>query len=542
MGVVEELVRARDAYDRHDWLSAYEGLSEAGPDSLSAPDFVRLATVAFLLGHNNDCVQAMQRAHRLHLDAGDLVAAARCGLWLAMVLELAGEPAVAGGWVSRSESLLDRVDEDVVERGYLLIDRMYGHVFSGRMDEALPLADEAEGYGRRFADPDLSALAVSSVGRILMHTGRVPEGLARLDESMTGIVAGEVGPLVAGAVYCSMIEACQEVADFDRAAEWTTVLTRWCEDQPGLVPFTGQCAVHRGQIMRLRGAYDAALDEYDRALVRYDLAGATAAVGLVWAERGEVLRIRGDLTGAEAAFEQAVAHGHEPQPGLALLWLAQGRAPAATAVVERLLSEAVADPVARARLLPAAAEILLATGAVDRAAETAEDLAVLAADFRCPGLRAAADHALGSALLAGGDLAEAVPHLRRAARLWARMEAPLETARARAALGQTFRGLGDEASAVAELTAARRILAGIGAHSAEGEVAALIAPAVPAGLTAREVEVLRLVAAGRSNPEIASDLVLSEKTVARHLSNIFAKLDVRSRTAAAAFAYEHHLV
>ncbi len=164
MGVVEELVRARDAYDRRDWLSAYEGLSEVEADALTAADFFRLATVAFLLGHRNDCVQAMQRAHRLHLDAGEPVAAARCGLWLGMVLELAGEPAVAGGWVSRSERLLDQVTDDVVERGYLLIDRMYGHVFSGAMDQAMPLATEAEGYGRRFGDADLTALAVSSVG------------------------------------------------------------------------------------------------------------------------------------------------------------------------------------------------------------------------------------------------------------------------------------------------------------------------------------------------------------------------------------------
>ena len=541
MGVVEELVRARDAYDRRDWLSAYEGLSDVGADALTAADFFRLATVAFLLGHRNDCVQAMQRAHRLHLDAGEPTAAARCGLWLAMVLEIAGESAVAGGWASRSERLLDQVAEDVVERGYLLIERMYGHVFSGEMDQALPLATEAEDYGRRFTDPDLTALAVSSVGRILMHSGRVPEGLARMDESMTGVVAGEVGPLVAGAVYCSMVEACQEVADFDRAAEWTTMLTRWCEDQPGLVPFTGQCAVHRGQIMRVRGAYDAALEEFERALVRYDLAGSSPAVGLVWAERGEVLRIRGDLAGAESAFERAVASGHEPQPGLALLWLAQGRVSAATAAVERLLSE-VLDPVERARLLPAATEVRLATGAVDEAAASADELAGLAAEFRCTGLQASADHALGSTLGARGDLAGAVPHLRRAARLWARLEAPLETARTRAVLGQAFRGLGDEASGIAELTAARRTFGEIGAVPAEREVAALLAPSAPAGLTAREVEVLRLVAAGRSNPEIATELVLSEKTVARHLSNIFAKLDVRSRTAAAAFAYAHHLV
>jgi ATP/maltotriose-dependent transcriptional regulator MalT len=319
------------------------------------------------------------------------------------------------------------------------------------------------------------------------------------------------------------------------------MLTRWCEAQPGLVPFTGQCAVHRGQIMRVRGAYGEALEEFDRALARYVAAGSSPAAGLAWAERGEVLRLRGDLDGAAQAYDRAVELGHDPQPALALLWLARGRTTAAAAAVRRLLAEP-RDPVHRVQLLPAAVEVLLAVDAVDEAGTVAGELGSLAETFGCPALTAAAGLARARVLIATGDHAGAVPELRRAGRICAELQAPYELARCRALLGQSFRALGDEESGLAELEAAREALAGIGARPAELEVAATIAPTLPQGLTAREVEVLRLVAAGRSNPQIASALVLSEKTVARHLSNIFAKIGVGSRTAAAAYAYEHGLV
>jgi len=540
MGVVEELIRAREAYGRREWRAAYGGLSDAAPDELTAGDFVRLATAAYLLGRRNDCVQALQRAYQLYLDAGDLPAAVRSAFWLAYVLVTSGETAVGGGWVARSQRLLADVDGDVVECGYVLLHVMYRHIFAGEFAAACEIAEEITGYGHRYRDPDLVAMGLSSQGRLLLYRGRVPDGLTLLDESMVGVAAGEVSAIFAGNVYCSMIEGCQEIADFDRAARWTAALTTWCAGQPGLVPFTGQCAVHRGQIMRAQGAFDQALIEFDLAVTRYLAEQAPGPAGLAMAERGDVLRIRGDLTGAQAAYDRAVELGHEPQPGLALLWLSQGRTEAAAAAIRRLLAEA-GDPVRRSQLLPPAVEVLLATGRRDEAAAAAAELGSIAGSFGCPPVRARADYAAALAALESGGPAAAMPLLRQARALWERLGGRYETARCRTQLGRALRALGDEESAVAELAAARRGFAELGAAPAEREAATLISPAYPGGLTAREVEVLRLVAAGKTNPQIAVQLFLSEKTVARHLSNIFTKVDVTSRTAAAAFAYEHHI-
>jgi DNA-binding CsgD family transcriptional regulator len=541
MDVVEELVRAREAYDRRDWLAAYDGLSDASTDGLAAEDFLRLATVAYLLGRRNDCIQALQRAFAVNVEVGDVPAAVRCTFWLALVLLTEGETAVGGGWVARGQRLLDDLGEDVVERGYLLVHQMFRHIFTGEYAEAADISAEVHRYGMRFGDPDLVAMGLASHGRLLTSLGRVPEGLAMLDEAMVAVASGEVSPIFAGEIYCSMIEACQWISDFGRAAEWTSVLTRWCETQPGLVPFTGQCAVHRGQIMRLRGAYAEALDEFERALARYTLAGHSPAAGLAWAERAEVLRIRGDLGGAEAAYEQATGFGHDPQPGLALLWLARGRTDAAVAAARRVVAEPV-EPVRRSQLLPAAVEVLLAAGDVDEAERLATELTSIARDFGCTALRAKATFAAGGLALARDEPARAVPALREACRLWAGLEAPYEVARCKVLLGSAFRTMGDEESALGELTAARRTFVGLGAGPDAARVGRLVAPTTPGGLTARELEVLRLVASGRSNPEVAAALVLSEKTVARHLSNIFTKLDVGSRAAATAFAYEHRLL
>lgn len=546
MGVVEDLVRAREAYDRREWVAAYDGLSDPGTDLLAADDFARLATAAYLLGRHNDCIQALQRAYAADIAGGDVAGAARCCFWLAMVLFDGGEVAVAGGWVARAQRLLDDLGDDrgsdVVERGYLLVLVMFQHIGAGEHEAGLAVAEQVESYGRRFADPDLIAQGQCARGRMLMYAGRVPEGLALLDEAMVAVSAGEVSPLFAGHIYCAMIEGCQEVSDFGRAAEWTTRLTRWCDDQQGLVPFTGQCAVHRGQIMRVRGAYSEALEEFELAQQRYVAAGSPPAAGLAQAERAEVLRLRGDYDAADAAYAAAIGFGHDPQPGLALLWLAQGRTAPALAAVRRLLGEP-RDPVRRSQVLAAATEVLLADGSLDEAASAAEELARLAEEFASTALRAQAAYARGSVAVARDDPAGAVPLLRDAEQLWTALDVPFETARARVQLGRALRALGDEDTGRAELLAARRTFAGVGAAPAERDVATLLGEhGAPAGLTAREVEVLRLVATGSSNPEIAAALVLSEKTVARHMSNIFTKLDVRTRTAAAAFAYEQRLL
>ncbi|AEA28355.1 MULTISPECIES: helix-turn-helix transcriptional regulator [Pseudonocardia] len=542
MGVVDELIRAREAFERRDWVAAYGGLSDAGDRELSADDFAALATVAHLLGRRNDCIQALQRAFQANLDRADSPAAVRSALWLATVLFLGGEIAIANAWVGRAERLLDDVDGDVVERGYLFEMMFFGHVVAGRFDEAFVVGPRVVEYGRRFHDPDLLALGLHGEGRMAIYSGRVADGLRLLDEAMVGVVAGEVSPIYAGIVYCSVIEACQEISDFGRAGEWTHALTTWCDAQPGLVAFTGQCAVHRGQLMRLHGAYEDALDEFERATRRYAEAGGHPAVGLTHRERGDVLRILGDYDAAEDAYLEAVRLGNEAQPGRALLWLARGRTEPAVATMRRLLAEQ-RSPVHRSGLLAAAVDVLVDGGAADEAEPLAQELTAIGDSFGCSALQAAACHAVGTVALARADPATALGAARRAAGGWARLVAPYDLARSRVLIGRALALLGDEESAAAELTAARNAFAELGAGPAEQEAAELLGrSAVPGGLSPRELEVLRLVAAGRSNAEIAAELVIAEKTVARHLSNMFVKLDVGSRTAAAAFAFEHRLL
>jgi len=539
--VVEELLRAREAFDRRDWVAAYEGLSAAGSDALLAADFADLATAAFLVGRHNDCIQALQRAHQAHLDAGDQHAAVRSAFWLAMTLMDRGEHAVASGWISRAERLLETFEQDTVEHGYVLFFRMLGHILVGDpvtgLDEAATLAS----YGRRFGDGDLLAAGLMAQGRCLLYLGRMREGVRYLDEAMVGVTTGEVSPIFAGHTYCSLIEACQEISDFDRVAQWTTALTTWCGAQVGLVPFTGQCAVHRAQVMRVRGAFEQAIAELDRAAARYVAAGTPFAAGLAFAEKGELLRIRGDYDAAERAFEQSVGLGHDPQPAHAVLSLARGRTDAACAAVRRVLREP-RDPIHRSQLLPGAIDVLLAGDDLGGARPLVAELEAVGDAFDSSSLKAMAGYAVGALALAEDRSEDALKALRAAQHRWRELGWPYEVARTQVLVGRALRELGDEESAVAELAAAARDLAALGAKLAAHEVDQLLVPdPPPGGLTAREAEVLRLVASGGSNPDIAATLFLSEKTVARHLSNIFRKLDVSSRTAAAAYAFDHGL-
>ncbi|MEP6649378.1 MAG: LuxR C-terminal-related transcriptional regulator [Lapillicoccus sp.] len=540
MGVVEELVKGREAFERREWVGAYDQLSAIDPGQLSPDDVLRLGMAAYLSGDDDACVRALQQAYQAELDAGESLGAVRIAFWLGLVLLTGGDYAVGGGWVARAQRLLDDEEGDVVERGYLLTHQMHQHIGRGSFAEALELAPRIAEYGRQFKDADLIALGLSAQGRLMMHAGQVPEGLALLDEAMVGLTTSEVSPMIAGLVYCVMVEACQLVSDYARMVEWTSALTRWCQSQPDLVPFTAQCSVHRGQVLRIHGAFPAALEELDRAYRRYTEKGQPPAAGLALSERGDILRIRGAYVDAEAAYAQASTYGHDPQPGLALLWLVMDRPAAAAGAVRRLLQE-TGDPLSRSRLLPAAVEVLLAIGDPDGARSAMEEMAAISESFGCTALRAVSAYSAGSVHLAAGDAVLALQELRRSWQLWTGLDAPYEAARSRVMIGRVFGTMGDEQSAIAELTAARRTFTELDARPCLLEIDRLLPRKLPGGLTEREAEVLRLVAVGKSNPAIAADLVLSEKTVARHLSNIFGKIDVSSRTAAAAYAFEHHL-
>lgn len=541
MGVVE-LEEARAAFNRGDWEVAFEGWSAADTDALTGAELEDLATAAELLGRHDETVRALQQAFDCWQRGEDRPRAVQCAFRLAMTTATHGEPAMFAGWTSRAEGLIAEIGGDGPERGWVAFLRMFRALGAGAYADAAAAADEATDLGRRHHDADLIAMGLCSQGRLALYAGRVADGLALLDEAMVRVIAGEPSPIIAGHVYCTAIEGCQEISDFRRVSEWTAALERWCAAQPGLLAFTGQCAVHRGQLMRIRGEWSAALDEFELASRRYRRIGSPDAAGLAACEAGDVHRLRGDWEQADTAYQVAADHGYDPQPGLALLWLARGRAGAARGAIDRLLAEG-GGPVRRCRLLPAAVDVLVASGDIERARGAAAELGSLASAFGCVSLEAMAAHASGAVELAAGDASGALPYLRKAHQLWTRAESPYERARVQVLMGRALDAVGDVGSSRRELEAARSTFRQLAARPAADEVSLTLAPpALPSGLTAREVEVLRLVASGRSNAQIATALVLSEKTVARHLSNIFGKLDVGSRTAATAYAFEHGLV
>jgi DNA-binding NarL/FixJ family response regulator len=524
----DHVQRGRDAFARRAWKDAHAALSAAV--DLGAEDLERLATAAYLLGDELEYLAVLERAHHGHLEAGAVDRAVRCAFWLGLVLSLRRDAAQASGWLARGQRLLEQ--RDCVERGYLrLLETLHA------ADPEVAHAGAADGaeIGRRFGDADLFSLALHEQGHCLVRQGRVEDGLALLDEAMLAVTAGELSPIVTGLVYCSVIEGCRRLHELRRAQEWTTALTRWCGEQPDLVSFTGRCLVHRAEIMQVRGAWDEALAEARRA------GGQIAdvrAVGLALYRQGELHRLQGDLAAAEQAYRDANRHGLEPQPGMALLRLAQGAAAAAVAAIRRVMAE-TGDPLRRAALLPACVDILLAAGEVEAAAEACAELEGLAERMPGDALAAAYAQAAGAVRLAQGDPRSALTALRAAAASWQELEAPYEGARVRELVGLACRALGDEDSAAMELEAAREAFARLGASV---DVARLGGAGPAHGLSPRELEVLRLVAAGETNKAIAAELVLSERTVDRHVSNILTKLRVPSRAAATAFAYEHGLM
>jgi DNA-binding CsgD family transcriptional regulator len=396
----------------------------------------------------------------------------------------------------------------------------------------------------RLGDADLLALAGHEQGHVLIRQGKVGQGLALLDEAMVAASAGELSPIVTGIVYCGVILACDEAHDLRRAREWTATLTRWCDGQPDMVAFSGRCLIHRAEIMQLQGEWSSALGEAQRAVERCLKGENRWAAGEACYRQGEVHRLRGDLEAAEGAFREASRCGREPQPGLALLRLSQGDGEAAAAAIRRALEEA-AEPGPRSGLLPAFVEVMLATGDLEAARGASDELGGLAGDFASDSLRAMTGHARGAVRLAQGDARGALVELRGAAKAWQDLDVPYEAARARELIGRACRELGDEDAAGLEMEAARSAFAELEAAPDLARLDPASAKAVPhdsRGLTPREIEVLRQVAAGKSNREIAATLTISEHTVARHLQNIFAKLGVSSRTAASAFAFEHDLV
>lgn len=539
---MDQLLEAREALRRHDWEACRRSVCEPFADGTTASEAERLdllAEAAWWLGRLDECIEARERAYVLYDDAGEDRRAGYCAVWLYEHHNFRASPSIARAWLRRARRSLGS-DDECVELGALLLREAEVAHGNGDLDGAADLAEQVADIGRRLRSADLEAEALQALGRIRIDQGRPVDGLGLLDEAMLFALDGRLSPYSTGKVYCSLISACEELSDHGRATEWITATARWAERHP-LAVFPGLCRVHHATALQWHGQWAEAEREAARAceeLSGINLPNAAAA----WAEVGDIRRRLGDLDGAAAAFGNADRLCTRPRAGLALLRLAQGDTGSATSIICDALEGAGWSRLARARLLPARTQIAVATGDLDAALAAVEELETVAAGFGSRGLLAAARSARGRVQLAQGD-PEACSTLRDAVNRWTEVGVPYEVATARTLLGQACRRSDDPSGAAVAFEAARQLFDDLGvrvdARDAEPEPRAA---ELPAGLTVREAEVLRLVAAGHTNKEMAATLYLSDKTVARHLSNIFVKVGVSTRSAATAFAFEHGLI
>lgn len=534
------LENAREAYRRHDWVSAYDSFHAAREQAaLAVDDLVMLADAAWWLGRTDETLALTDEIYRYRLDRGEVAPAARLAMEIGFLSYLRGDVAVGSGWIGRARRLL-RDEPETVEQGYLLSIEVDEALSTGDFETAIARARRVQSIADLFRDPTLSAVGLVGEGTALVKQGRVSEGLSLLDEAMLPVMAGQVEPSFAGNLYCQLMQLCHELADLPRARRWTEATERWCAGFPAAVMFAGICRVHRAQLLRVAGDWGEAQRQAAQACA--DLATMNVSVVAEGQyQLGEICRLRDDRAGAESAYRLAHELGRDPQPGLALLRLAQGRVEAAAAAVRTALAAQVADRLARARLLAAQVEITLVEGDLATARAASDELTNIASGY--PGFVASARQAAGAVLLATDQPGEALPTLRDASRRWQAVDAPYELARVRVLLARAYTALADPDAADRELDLAAAVFDTLGAVADAREVARLRPrAALPDGLTEREAQVLARVAAGASNREIAATLVISEKTVARHLSNIFTKINVSSRTEAAAYAFTHGLV
>ena len=552
-GVAADLERGRAAYARRAWDEAYAALSRADERApLAVADLEKLAWAGTLIGRDDVYVRLLERVYQAWLDEGEELRAARAAFWIALRLFTLAEPGRATGWIGRAQRLVE--GKDCAEAGYLLLPVIRRHDLAGEYEQMAALARRVLEIGDRFREPDLSAFGRTLAGKSAVRQGQVDEGLALFDEAMLSATTGELSPIITGLIYCAVIASCHNVYALERAREWTRTLEAWLAAQSSMVPFTGTCAVHRVEILQLGGAWTEAIEAARTTAER--LAGAergepAEAAGEACYQQAEIHRLRGEHAAAEAAYRTAIQHGREAQPGLALLRLAQGRGADAASAIRRVVA-ATADRLSRVRYLPATVDILLATGDLEEARRAARDLEEVASRYRTDILGAMSGHAQAAIAVHEGKAQAAIDPLRRVLRVWQEAGAPYIVARVRLLLARACRDVGDHDRAAIEAELARGTFAQLGAapdiaaadtlFGAPGDAKAPGRTPRPHALSPRELEVLLLVATGKTNKAIARELHLSEKTIDRHVSNIFSKVNVASRAAATAYAYQQRLI
>lgn len=525
---------ARAAYDRSRWGDAWRLLSAVELEALEVEDLDRRGSSAFLIGQHEDAYAAWTLAHQRCVDEGSVHRAAAFGARIGQSLGFMGDLPRLQGWLDRVRTLLEEAGIDCVEQGYLEHGLGFLRVFTaGDLAGAHEHFVQARKIAGQYAHRELATLARIAEARMLVYLGEPSEGVALLDAAMVSIEAGDLSPLATGDAYCTVIDACSELLDVERCRAWTDSFTRWCTGQQELVLYRGHCFMHRAEVTGLLGHWPEALEEARAACGHLAEPVHPMALAAASVIEGDLLRLMGDHDAAEASYRRASELGRDPQPGLALLRVAQGRLDAGDAAIRRALGEAQ-DPMSRARLLGAYVEIVLASGDAEAARTAAAELGEIASMFGTGLPRAAAQHAAGAVLLADGDAPAALVELRAACNELSRLGVVHECARARLLLSAACAALGDHDTAAMERTAAETAMRAL--RSATDETR-------PAGdLTDREVQVLVLLARGKTNRAIAEELFISEKTVASHVSHIFTKLGVTSRSAATAHAYDHGFV
>jgi DNA-binding CsgD family transcriptional regulator len=530
------VARARESYLSHAWKDACDGFL-ALRDELGADDIERLAVSSYLVGRNAESDQAWGLAYRRRLDEGDPGGAIRCAFWIGFRLVNTGERTEANAWVARLQRLAAAAPDGSLAEARL--DYLTGlrSVFEGDVGAAAADLERAATTATRQGDEELAALARLSLGRVRIFMGEITAGVRLLDDAMHVVGSEPISPIAVGDSYCTAIDACHDLYDVRRGQAWTDGLTRWCDKQPDLVPFAGVCQVHRTEFLQLKGAWLEAMAQIEIAKERLDRPFRQLAYGAAVYQQGELHRLLGEFDQAEACYRIASAAGRDPQPGLALIRLRQGRTDDAAHAIDRALAEATL-PRARSELLVAYVEIMLGSDRLAEARTAASELVDVATSLESPLLNAAASRAAGWVRLAEDDPRGALGDLRRASDGFRELEAPYEVARTAVLIGTARAALGDAEGAALEFEAARATFQRLGARPDLSRVPGQTS----ADLTARELEVLRLVAQGATNRSIGTALGLSERTVDRHVSNIFAKLGVSSRAAATAAALRSQLI
>ncbi|HEY8506738.1 MAG TPA: hypothetical protein VIL32_00190, partial [Steroidobacteraceae bacterium] len=405
--VTAELGRARQSYERRAWSQAFAGFMAAeSVAELGAEDLEKLAAAAYLIGREDDYFAALERAYESYKRRDEPLRAARSAFWIGLGLLFRGEPARASGWLVRAERAIERCDT-CVERGYLLLPEIEGKLGTGEWQQAWTMSTAAAELAERFDDADLLACARHLQGRALIGQGELSRGLTLLDEAMLVVITGHLSPVLTGLLYCSVIDVCQQMGIVARAREWTNALARWCEQQPDMLAFSGTCYVHRAEILQLQGAWEQAIAEAERACERCLRIRNRLAAAAAFYRRAEVHRLRGEFADAEEMYRAASQWGWDPQPGFALLRLAQGRLDVAAAASRRVI-EVPAAPQERARMLAAHVEIMLAAGDVEEACRSCEELESISKQVGTEMLAATAAQARGAVELATGHALNAM--------------------------------------------------------------------------------------------------------------------------------------